>query len=229
MSALLVIEDDPAIRAGLVAALDLDGHVVTACADFASGLSAARRTVADLVLLDLVLPGGDGLDILAEIRRTRPELPVILLTARGAETDRVRGLTAGADDYVVKPFGVAELRARIAAVLRRAGGRKAPAPETLTVGQVTFDLGRHAARRADGVEVGLTAQEAELVRLLAAHTDRVLARDELTGLLWRSAAPVQSRTLDMLVLRLRDKLGDDAAQPQVLVTVRGLGYRLGRQ
>ena len=227
MTALLVIEDDPAIRAGLVAVLELDGHAVTACADFSCGLRAALHAAVDLVLLDLVLPGGDGLDILAAIRRTRPELPVIVLTARGAESDRVRGLSGGADDYVVKPFGVDELRARVAAVLRRAGGRKAPIGGTVVAGGATFDLGKRVAVRPDGGQAALSEQEAELVRLLAVHRERTVARDELTALLWRTIAPARSRAIDMVVQRLREKLADPADDPQVIVTVRGCGYRLG--
>ncbi len=224
---VLVVEDDAAIRSGIVDCLELAGYQVSTAADFASGRQAATALPVDLALLDLVLPGGDGLDILAMIRRTRPALPVVLLTARGAQHDRVRGLRAGADDYVVKPFGVDELLARVEAVLRRAGPKAAPVAEALALPGAVADLGRREVRRADGGRDDLTAQEADLLRFLAERCDRAVPRDELTGLLWRTSAPdLGSRAVDMLVLRLRPKLGDDAKCPRALLTVRGVGYRL---
>ena len=224
---VLVVEDDASIRRGVVDCLEMAGYHVSSAADFASGRQAALALPIDLALLDLVLPGGDGLDILAAIRSARPALPVVLLTARGAQAERVRGLRAGADDYVVKPFGVEELLARVEAVLRRAGVKAAPAAATLTVAGAVIDLGCRDIKRSDGTRTDLTETEADLLRLLAERADRAVPRDELTSLLWKTSTPdLGSRAVDMLVLRLRPKLGEDAKAPRVLLTVRGIGYRL---
>ncbi len=221
---LLVVEDDHAIRAGVVEILELAGFAVSQAADFPAGRRAALGMDLDLVLLDLVMPGGDGLDILAALRRERPALPVIILTARGAEQDRVKGLKGGADDYVVKPFGADELLARVEAVLRRAGPKAAPVPDLLHLPGLDLDLGRRTARPAGGSAVELTEQETELLRLLAERRDRAVPREELHSLLGKGGVDLGSRAVDMLVARLRDKIG----QAGVIVTVRGLGYRLGQ-
>ena len=224
---LLVIEDDRAIRDSLTTCLELADFLVTAAADFPSGKRAALGVDADLVLLDLVLPGGDGLDILAALRAARPALPVFVLTARGAESDRVRGLKGGADDYVVKPFGVDELVARVEAVLRRAGAKAAPTGGTVTVPGAVVDFAQRSVRRDDGSEEVLSVQETDLVRLLAERRDRAVPREELWSVLWRTSAPdLGSRAVDMLVARVRCKLGDAGREPRALLTVRGCGYRL---
>lgn len=224
---ILVIEDDRAIRDGLVTCLELEDFTVSQAADFPSGRRAALGVDADLVLLDLVMPGGDGLDILAALRQERPALPVIILTARGAEQDRVKGLKGGADDYVVKPFGAEELIARVEAVLRRAGAKAAPTGGRIAVPTATVDLAQRTVRRADGGHEELSVQEADLVRLLAERRDRAVPREELLALLWRTSAPdLGSRAVDMLVARVRAKLGDSGKEPQALITVRGCGYRL---
>lgn len=222
---ILVVEDDPAIRAGVVTCLELEGFAVATAVDAASGRRAALHGEHDLVLLDLVLPGGDGLDLLAEIRRHRASLPVIILTARGAEADRVRGLRGGADDYVVKPFGAAELLARVEAVLRRSVAAAAPAPLVVAVAGGELDLGRREAR-LDGRTIALAEQEAELLRALAAHRDRAVAREELLAALAHGGGiDRSSRAVDMLIVRLRDKLGSRG--PDIIRTVRGCGYQLG--
>jgi DNA-binding response OmpR family regulator len=224
---ILVIEDDRSIREGLVACLELADFTVSSAADFPSGRRAALGVDADLVLLDLVMPGGDGLDILAALRQARPAQPVIILTARGAEQDRVKGLKGGADDYVVKPFGVEELLARVEAVLRRAGVKAAPTGGSVAVPGATVDLARREVRREDGGREELSEQEADLIRFLAERHDRAVPREELLTLLWRTAAPdLGSRAVDMLVARMRAKLGDSGKEPRALVTVRGCGYRL---
>lgn len=222
---ILLVEDDAAIRTGVSTCLELAGFAVHSAADFAGGKRLALGDAGDLLLLDLALPGGDGLAILAEVRRLRPARPVVILTARGAEADRVRGLRLGADDYVVKPFGVDELLARVEAVLRRAGPRAAPAGPRLRWAGGEIDLARRCLHTAAG-ESALSEAEADLLRFLAERAERAVPRDELTALVWRSAGPAPaSRAIDMLVARLREKLGDSA----VIVTVRGCGYRLGSQ
>lgn len=224
---ILVIEDDPAIRRGLVDALRFADYTVCEEATGEGGRASALRLDCDLVLLDLVLPGVDGLSILREIRRARPALPVIVLTARGSEEDRVRGLEIGADDYVVKPFSARELLARVAAVLRRSAER-APAPAALALDGVTVDLVRHELLFPDGRRTPLTEKESVLLRYLAERRGQPVSREELLEYVWRvhPRANAESRMVDMTVARLREKLGEDPDQASRLVTVRGRGYML---
>jgi DNA-binding response OmpR family regulator len=221
---ILTIEDDAAIRRGVVDALRFVGFQVIEAGNGDVGLEMATRQAYDLLLLDLVLPGKQGLEILRHVRQVRPTQPVIVLTARGDERDRVEGLRLGADDYVVKPFSVKELLARIEAVLRRSPAR----PRTLEhveFTQGTVDLARRELRFRDGQREELTERETELLYYLAQHSGRAVAREELLANVWQiEPRGVSTRTIDMLVARLREKLRDDPAQPQVLLTVRGKGY-----
>jgi len=221
---ILTIEDDPAIRRGIVDALRFAGYGTLEAARGDQGLALARAADFDLLLLDLVLPGGDGFEILREVRRLRPTLPVIILTARGEESDRVRGLRDGADDYVVKPFSVKELLARVEAVLRRSPQR----PLDLTQVRIPggrIDLDRREVQFDDGGREELSEREAELVRYLAAHNGRAIAREEILANVWRiNPRGLPTRTIDMHVARLREKLRDDPASPSILLTVRGKGY-----
>jgi DNA-binding response OmpR family regulator len=224
---VLLVEDDAAIRSGVTTCLELAGYAVLSASDFAGGRRLALGAAGDLLLLDLALPGGDGLDILAAVRQALPARPVIVLTARGAEPDRVRGLRLGADDYVVKPFGADELGARVEAVLRRAGVRTAPAGPRLRWPGGEADLAARVVRSA-AEEAPLSAPEADLLRFLAERRERAVPREELIGLIWRTDAPgLATRAIDMLVARLRSKLGGDGEM--VIATVRGCGYRLGSQ
>jgi len=221
-----VVEDDPAIRRGLVDSLSFGGYEVLECADG----DAARRTLVgadlDLVLLDVVLPGADGFELLALVRQARPTLPVIMVTARGAEEDRVRGLRTGADDYVVKPFSSSELLARVEAVLRRSAERP------LDVRGLRL-AGAHVAleRRelADGEERrSLSEKEADILRYLAGARGRAVSRSELLARVWGlDPRGLDTRTVDMHVARLREKLADPPAAGRWVVTVRGKGYMLG--
>jgi len=221
---VLVVEDDAAIRQGLVDALAFAGFGTIQAADGRTGLESALRADYDLVLLDLVLPGGDGLEILREVRATRPTLPVIILTARGREADRVRGLRMGADDYVVKPFSVKELLARVEAVLRRSPERPGDVREVPVPGGLV-DLERLEVRFDDGARIELTEREAELLRYLACNSGRAISREEILSRVWRiNPRGVETRTVDMHVARLREKLRDDPAHPRVVLTVRGKGY-----
>ena len=226
---VLVIEDDAAIRQGLADALAFAGFAVREAATGPDGLEAAVGCDCDLVLLDLVLPGLDGLDVLRELRGARPALPVIILTARGLEADRVKGLKLGADDYVVKPFSVKELLARAEAVLRRTPARPTDVTR-IAIPAGTADLQRREVRTRGGERRELTELEAQLLRYLAANRGRAIGRDELLARVWRlDATGLDTRTVDMAVKRLREKLGDDAAAPTVLLTVRGKGYMLGAE
>jgi DNA-binding response OmpR family regulator len=221
---ILAVEDDSAIRRGIVDALQFAGYDTLEAADGDAGLEMASRRQFDLLLLDLVLPKRDGFEILNEVRRLRPALPVIVLTARGDEGDRVRGLHDGADDYVVKPFSVKELLARVEAVLRRSAERPTDVSQIGFPGG-TIDLARREVRFAKSGRAELSEREAELLRYLAANAGRAVARDELLANVWRiPPRGVSTRTIDMHITRLREKLHDDSAEPKVLLTVRGKGY-----
>lgn len=226
---ILVIEDDDAVRQGIVDALTFEGHTPLEAADGDEGLQKALCVEWDLLLLDLMLPGQDGMSILRELRSVHPTLPVIVLTARGEESDRVRGLRQGADDYVVKPFSVKELLARVDAVLRRSPERPAEVAGFL-VPEGEVDLERCEVRFEDGQRSELSPREVEILRYLAGRRDRAISREELLTRIWRvDPDRVQTRTIDMHVVRLREKLRDHEGPPAVLLTVRGKGYMLASQ
>src|SRR5262249_5607856 len=192
------------------------------------GLDKALHGGCDLVILDLVLPGREGLAVLRELRRARPTLPIIVVTARGAEAERVRGLREGADDYVTKPFSIRELLARIDAVLRRSPERPADV-RSLELPDGRVDLERQEVVFHDGARRSLSQREAELLRYLAANPGRIVSREELLSRVWGvSARGVETRTVDVHVARLRAKLRDQEGEAAVLVTVGGSGYRLDR-
>ncbi len=221
---ILVIEDDSAIRRGLVDALEFTGYQVLQAADGSEGMKLALRSTYDLLLLDLILPGLSGFEILQQLRETRPSLPVIILTARGEEADRVRGLRLGADDYVVKPFSVRELLARVEAVLRRSPERPMPLNRVPLPNGVA-DLSRCEVRYGNGQRTELSGREVELLRYLASHAGRAISREEILQRVWRlEPRHLETRTIDMHIASLREKLRDDASEPKVLLTVRGKGY-----
>jgi len=224
---ILVVEDDAAIREGMVDALQFDGFEVLQASDGRAGMESALTASFDLLLLDLVLPGHGGLEILQQVRRARPTLPVIIITARGAEADRIHGLKLGADDYVVKPFSIRELLARVEAVLRRSAERPTDVHE-LAIGERVVDLRRREVRFADGERRELSEREAELIRYLAAHSGRAISREEILSRIWRlnPRGVQETRTIDMHIARLRDKLRD--SPPEILITVRGKGYMFTR-
>ena len=221
---ILLIEDEEAISEPLAAALGREGFDPVVAGTAAEGMEVFEKRAPDLVLLDVMLPDGDGRDILRRIRETS-RTPVVMLTARGEETDRVLGLELGADDYVTKPFSAAELAARVRAVLRRAGGE---APETagtvLEAGDVRMNLETHTAERA-GEPLDLTVKEFELLRVLLERAGKLVRRDELVHEVWDPAWFGSTKTLDVHVSALRKKLGDDPAAPRYIHTVRGVGFR----
>jgi DNA-binding response OmpR family regulator len=222
---ILIVEDDPAIRRGVVCSLRFNGYEPLEAGDAAEGLARALEGSLDLVLLDLNLPDGDGLEILHQVRRQASSLPVIILTARGDEGDRVKGLKLGADDYVVKPFGALELLARIEAVLRRSPGRTG-APAELVVPGGILDLARRELRFDDGVRTPLSEREAELLAYLAGNPGRAVGRDEILARVWHlNPDAVETRTVDMHIVRLREKLRDDGSSPRIILTLRGRGYQ----
>ncbi len=221
---VLTIEDDSAIRRGIVDALEFAGYGVIEAADGEAGLDHAVRSEYDLLLLDLVLPHRGGLEILRELRVARPTKPVIILSARGEEQDRVRGLQMGADDYVVKPFSVKELLARVEAVLRRSPERPSDLERAAFPGGHA-DFARRELCYDDGGRSDLSEREVELLRYLVINAGRAIDRDELLSNVWRiSPRGAATRTIDMHIARLREKLRDDSSQPQIVLTVRGKGY-----
>ncbi|HEX4141955.1 MAG TPA: response regulator transcription factor [Pirellulales bacterium] len=226
---VLTVEDDAAIRRGIVDALRFAGYQPFEAANGDEGLALATGRSYDLLLLDLVLPGCGGLDILRQVRALRSNQPVILLTARGEEQDRVAGLRLGADDYVVKPFSVKELLARIEAVLRRSPERPRDVHE-IAMSHGLADLARAEVRFADGTRSELSEKEVDLLRYLAANSGRAVSRDELLLRVWQiDPRGLPTRTIDMHVTRLREKLRDDPAEPRVILTVRGKGYMFARE
>jgi DNA-binding response OmpR family regulator len=221
MTRVLVAEDDPGISEPLVRALSREGYDVTHVTDGRSALTAALSGRADLLVLDLGLPGMDGLEVCRTLRGEGSTLPVLVLTARTDEPDLVVGLDAGADDYVGKPFRIAELMARVRAQLRRASG---PEHELVQVGGITVDA---SSRRVtvDGEEVALTPKEYDLLLVLMRRAGVVIPRDELMRDVWQTEWFGATKTLDMHISTLRRKLGDAGAS---ITTVRGVGFRMER-
>jgi two-component system response regulator RegX3 len=220
---VLVVEDERSISEPLGAYLADEGFDVEVAADGLGGIEAAERRPPDVILLDIGLPDVNGRDVCRTIR-ARSQVPIIMLTARGGETDRIVGLELGADDYVVKPFSAAELVARMRALLRRAGRAAAPAPDVVAVGEVTLD-GRTWTVTRRGERVELTRKEFELLRLLMRNAGTVLTREQLIDEVWDPNWYGSTKTLDVHVGQLRRKLGDDPADPRYVRTVRGVGFR----
>ena len=220
MTTVLVVEDDPAISEPLARALGREGYEVRS---HGTGRGALGDIIgADLVVLDLGLPDIDGLDVAREIRSQGSSLPILVLTARTDEVDMVVGLDAGADDYVTKPFRLAELLARVRALLRRAGSDFQD--DTLEAQDIRIDVSAHRAFQ-DGRELQLTAKEFDLLRILIKEAGNVVSRQVIMQEVWGSDPAGSTKTLDMHISWLRRKLGDDAAYPYYISTVRGMGFR----
>ena len=221
---ILVVEDDPALAELLRYNLTREGFEVALAADGDAALVAAEDSLPDLVVLDWMIPGLSGIEVCRRLRRREASraLPVIMLTARGEETDRVEGLESGADDYVVKPFSIVELAARIRAVLRRVGSGAGAESEAIEAGGVRLDLARHRVTRA-GREVHLGPTEFKLLRVLMERPGRVFGREQLLDRVWGRDIHVELRTVDAQVRRLRRALNAAGAE-DVIRTVRGAGY-----
>ena len=221
---ILVIEDDPSILRGLQLNLGMEGYHVRSAMDGEAGLALAKTERPDLLLVDLTLPKLDGLEVIRRLRETDPETPILIVSAKGQEADKVTGLQLGADDYIVKPFSLKELLARIAAALRRRPARPAITPGPHHFGEAEVDL---IARRLTvrGKAVTLTAREFDLLAFFVAHPGRVYSREQLMQAVWGARYTGTARTVDNFVGRLRAHIGDDAEKPRHLETVRGFGYR----
>ena len=221
---ILVVEDERRLAAILRRVLTEERHTVDLAYDGNSGLEMATSDSYDLVMLDLMLPGIDGMEICRTLRAEGIQVPVLMLTARGAVEDRVAGLKQGADDYLVKPFAMEELLARVHALLRR--GRALESTTQLQVGDLTLDLLRHEARR-DGRVIELTAKEFALLEFLMRHPGQVLSRTQITDHVWRYDFDALSNVVDIYIHYLRDKIDRGFGHP-LIKTVRGVGYRIGQ-
>jgi DNA-binding response OmpR family regulator len=218
---ILVVEDDPAILAGLREKLRMEGHAVVAAEDGEAALRALADEPFDLVVLDLMLPKLDGLSVLRRIRKRSAALPVLILSAKGSEEEKVDDLRAGADDYLAKPFGLKELVARIDALLRRAGG----AAGTVSFGDVKIDLGRRKVF-VNGREAALSRKELDILLYLARNEGRAVTRAEVLAAVWGHFASSADRAVDFHILNLRRKLEPDPEAPRHIVTRHGEGYEL---
>jgi DNA-binding response OmpR family regulator len=245
MKRILVAEDERAIREGLVDLLESEGYAVTTAADGESAMAAWKNGGIDLALLDIMMPKKSGYDVCREMRKTDEAVPIVFLSAREEEIDKVLGLELGADDYVVKPFGVRELAARVKAALRRAetnagpghaGGARADGADTgptaaFTFGDCTVDPRRQELSRARGgtVErIELSSREVDLLGYFYANPETVHSRDDLLSRFWGVAYGGTTRTLDQHIAKLRQKIESDCANPRHILTVHGTGYRFRR-
>ncbi len=223
---VLVVEDDEAMAVALTDGFASEGDHVLRAGDGAKGLELATHHAVDIVILDVMLPRLSGLDVCRRLRRDGNNVPIIMLTARGQEIDRVVGLRAGADDYVTKPFSFLELLARVEAVLRRSSGRRGGqgGPSCYVLGTVTLDFERLEARR-DGEVVDLTPREFGLLRFFICHEGEVLSRDKLLDAVWGYAASPLTRTVDTHIAKLRKKIEHNPNDPRHILTVHRVGYK----
>jgi len=223
MTRVLIVEDDPAILRGLKDNLLAESYEVLTASDGEAGYRLAREQEPDLVILDLMLPRMSGYEVCRKLREQGITTPILMLTARGEEADRVLGLDLGADDYVTKPFSVRELLARVRAIVRRANPPK-PLPDELRFDDVVVDFRRYEARKGER-RIEMTRKEYGLLRYLAARSGEVVRRDELLEEVWEYRTYPTTRTVDNHVLALRAKLEDGPAEPRHLITVHGVGYK----
>lgn len=230
MKRILLVEDEPSIRTAVRDALRARGHDVDDTVDGAEGLRRARQRGYDLLVLDVMLPGADGFEVCRSLRKEGDRTPILMLTARGREDDRVKGLSLGADDYLVKPFSVRELLARVDALLRRGdwGTSAAPAQRIEAAG-VVIDLARMESRLEGGEPAALTPKEVEILRYLARHQGRVVDRKEMLTNVWGypAGAEIETRTVENTIGKLRQKIEPDRKDPRVVLTVHGAGWKLG--
>jgi DNA-binding response OmpR family regulator len=222
---ILLVEDEPDIVRGLTDVLEFEGFEVGNHMEGRAGVREMRERGADLVILDLMLPDINGYQVCEEIRTFNQIVPIIILTARGQELDKIRGLEAGADDYVTKPFSIGELLARIKAILRRLGRAPGKELETIHIGSCEINLKKHTLTRARKTQT-LTFYEVELLKLLFEKADQPVSRDEILDKIWGIEAYPTNRTVDNFVVKLRKKLEENQHHPRHILTVYGYGYKL---
>jgi DNA-binding response OmpR family regulator len=223
MKRILVIEDEPQMLLGLRDNLELEGYEVATAADGEEGLAKAATFQPDLVLLDVMLPRKHGFDVCRELRARSNTTPIVMLTARSAETDKVLGLELGADDYVTKPFSITELLARVRAVLRRTGGRP-PTQDVVRIGEIEVDFKLHQAKRGKS-RVEFTAREFDLLRYFVQHTGQVVTREQILNEVWGYEEFPTTRTIDNFVAKLRQKIERAPHAPEHILTIHGSGYK----
>ncbi|HEX7477333.1 MAG TPA: response regulator transcription factor [Polyangiales bacterium] len=220
---ILLVEDDPALALGLRDTLEFEGFKVLHADKGETGLTLATQNHPDCIILDLMLPDLNGYQLCERVRRTDSHVPIIMLTARGQEADKIRGLDAGADDYVTKPFSVGELVARIRALFRR--GARAPVVARFEIGDATVDLGAHTVTR-DAETSPISFYEVELLKLLHERVGQPVSRDEILDKVWGTKSNPTNRTVDNFVVKLRKKIEPQHEKPRHILTVYGFGYKL---
>lgn len=223
MTRILVVEDEPSISDPLAYLLEREGYEVTVVEDGLEAVEEFDRNGADLVLLDLMLPGQPGTDVIRQIRQ-ESQVPVIMLTAKDGEVDKVVGLELGADDYVTKPYSSRELIARIRAVMRRNAEADDLMPDTVSAGPVRMDVERHVVS-VDGTDITMPLKEFDLLEMLLRNAGRVMTRGQLIDRVWGPGYVGDTKTLDVHIKRLRSKIEPNPSSPRYLMTVRGLGYK----
>jgi DNA-binding response OmpR family regulator len=221
---ILIIEDEPHIVLGLKDALEFEGFRVVSAATGREGTQLARQEHPDAILLDLMLPDVNGYQVCEDIRRSDAFVPILMLTAKSLEADKIRGLDAGADDYVTKPFSVGELVARMRAIFRRA--RRPTEATSITIGEVTVNVGNHTLQRDGKKSEALSFYEVELLRLLHERAGQPVSREEILNRIWGIDANPSNRTIDNFIVKLRRKLEKQPEKPEHILTVYGFGYKL---
>jgi DNA-binding response OmpR family regulator len=224
MARILLVEDEPKMQRGLRDNLEFEGHKVTVQGDGSSGLQTLLHESFDLVILDVMLPQMSGFDVVRKLREKGNRTPILMLTAKGEEIDKVLGLELGADDYVTKPFSLRELIARVNALLRRAVPPGA-ADTMMTLGNITVNFASYSGSK-DGKEFSMTSKEFEILKYLWQHRNETVSRDDLLTNVWGYDESVSTRTVDNFVLKIRQKIEDDPAHPKIVITIHGTGYKL---
>jgi DNA-binding response OmpR family regulator len=224
MARILLVEDEPKMRRGLQDNLEFEGHDVTVAEDGRSGCQTLLRDSFDLVILDVMLPHMSGFDVVRKTREKGIRTPILMLTAKGEEIDKVLGLELGADDYVTKPFGLRELIARVNALLRRAvpGGA---GDTTMMLGDVAVNFANYSGSKG-GKEFSMTSKEFEILKYLWQHCNAAVSRDDLLTNVWGYDESVTTRTVDNFILKIRQKIEDDSAHPKIILTIHGTGYKM---
>jgi DNA-binding response OmpR family regulator len=225
MSKILVVEDEPEMQRGLRDNLEFEGYEVKIIGDGKEGLETLTSESFDLILLDVMLPGMSGFDVCKKARSQGVTTPIIMLTAKGEEVDKVLGLEFGADDYITKPFSLRELLARVKAVLRRTPADKTSKETKITLGLLEIDFESYTATKK-GKEVPMTSKEFDVVRFLWQHQKQVVKRDDLLTEVWGYDESISSRTVDNFIVKLRQKIEKDPAHPKHIITLHGTGYKL---
>ncbi|RPI02424.1 MAG: DNA-binding response regulator [Ignavibacteriae bacterium] len=225
MARILLVEDEPQMQRGLRDNLEFEGHEVSIEGRGNNGLQTLLRETFDLAILDVMLPEMSGFDIVRKARERGVRIPILMLTAKGEEIDKVLGLELGADDYVTKPFGLHELMARINALLRRSNPGRLSAEPVMLLGDITVNFSSYSGSK-NGKEFEMTPKEFEILKYLWQHKNETVSRDSLLTNVWGYDESVSTRTVDNFVLKLRQKIEDDPAHPRIIITIHGTGYKL---